>query len=285
MYNVKLLKAKGVVPELDAVLRAVFMKDPSLRYLTVKTDRDDLAYALSIYLGVDLIGSIEYGPWKQGRGEPKVQYQITSPYIKKERYPTDTVLTKNANTAIKTLLNKELFKPKAVDKRIQEEQELAERRIGRFVSYANYDINRPSTSDNYALTKILMQIHDGETPDLSGIYNMNKLMDDKNREAVANYEIAKQVEDTVKAKQISIVKHEIDESITMTSMRDGTVVYQGKSTYELPEWAQSKLAMLKAIKDDQVIRNVGFKIAEKDDDVGTSTYYVLVDGEIPDMIE
>lgn len=281
MYKITLNNAVGVVPELDEVLRQVFMKRPSLRYLA-RGIKENVAYSLDVYDGIDHVGSVMYGSYRPYRGEPKLVYQLQSPKINKDRAPNDTILTSNSKVAVKTLLNEEVYARPDDEKKVSQVLTNAEYRMDSIISSLSYHVSHLGNSLN--LSKLLVKIVDGETIDIDARFPEIRKFVDKNRKTLAEVELAESVQKTMEAKNYHVVKYEIDESLSMFSAKDRAIVYNGNSTYDLPDWAQSKLAMLKVVDPKQVMRHVGFKFHE-DNDEDKALYYVLLDGEIPDLIE
>lgn len=281
MYKITLNNAIGVVPELDEVLRQVFMKRPSLRYLA-RGIKEDLAYSLDVYDGIDHVGSVMYGSYRPYRGETKLVYQLQSPKINKDRAPNDTILTSNSKVAVKTLLNEEVYARPDDEKKVSQVLTHAEYRMESIISSLSYNVSH--LGNNLNLNKLLVKIVDGETIDIDARFPEISKFVDKNRKTLAEIELAEGVQKTMEAKNYHVVKYEIDESLSMFSAKDRAIVYNGNSTYDLPDWAQSKLAMLKVVDPKQVMRHVGFKFHE-DNDEDKALYYVLLDGEIPDLIE
>jgi hypothetical protein len=286
MYTIKLNGASGVIPELDVILRQVFMKRPSLRYLVTKVNKDNLAYVLEVYEGIDHTGRVTYGDYRPMRGETKKVYMLESPKIEKKRHPVDALITTNATTAVKTLLDEEIYAPPGEERKVRDVLMQAEYRMESLVSQASYAFHSPPSAVD--VTRFLSKTLAGETIDVDAHFPKIKQFLEKNRKPLEDFdiitEVAKHIEGDNAPKDYSVIKYEIDESISMFSAKSKSIVYNGKSTYELPDWAQSKLTMLKVVEPKQVIRNVGFKF-NQDNDEDKALYYVILDGEIPDLIE
>ena len=286
-YTANTNGAGHVHPMLHEVFQKVFMKRPSLRYVATPdaVNSANEVYAFQIYDGVEFVGEIAWERYRPGRttlDEEKIRYKISSPFICKERSPRNTLITTNTRSAVNTLLD-----DKAIRKR--EPSELIAKKIGE-AKYMTDELVRKSRwgiSARHSETDILkfiLKVADGELPNLDDFPKIKASVTDDNRTAMANFEIATGIMEAVGKEQFYLVEYEIDESITAYSAITKEKIYQGNSTYELPSWVQSKLAMLKMIDKGQAIRNVGAKL-DSERIVGPEVVYIVLDGEIPDLIE
>lgn len=283
MYTVNLNGANGVAPELDEVFRKVFLKRPSLRYLArTRQDRDNNAFVFDVYDGIDWVAEVAWKTHTPGRGESKKMFHVHTPNINKDRYPRDTLLTTKASSAIKTLLDEEIVKPRPVDEKIKRKLDSATYELDSFISRTQYRLDMKSS--RFETLSFLFACRDGENPKLEDYPDILKNFTEDNEKAVGDYKVLIDMSKHLKRGDFHCIEYEVDESITAYSAKTNSIVYQGKSTYELPQWAQGKLAMLKMVENNQAVRNVGFRY-EDSDAAGDKVVYVLIDGEIPDMVE
>ena len=276
-----------VHPVLHEVFQKVFMKRPSLRYVGIpnKVSGANEVYAFQIYDGVEYVGDIAwkvYRPTRTTLSEEKFAYQISSPFICKERSPRNTIITTNARSAVSTLLDEKVIRKREPSELVNKKINEAKMMVDEMLRKSRWPISaRYSETD---ILKFILKVADGEMPNLDDFPKIKASVTDSNREAMANFEIATGIMEAVDKEQFYLVEYEIDESITAYSAITKEKIYQGSSTYELPSWVQSKLAMLKMIDKGQAIRNVGAKL-DSERIVGPDVVYIVLDGEIPDLIE
>ena len=286
-YTANTNGAGHVHPMLHEVFQKVFMKRPSLRYVATPeaVSSANEVYAFQIYDGVEFVGEIawrRYRPSRTTLSEEKFMYQISSPFICKERSPRDTIMTTNTRSAVNTLLDEKVIRKREpselVEKKLNEVRMMADE----LVRKSRWGMSaRHSETD---ILKFILKVADGEMPNLDDFPKIKASVTDDNRTAMANFEIATGIMEAVDKEQFYLVEYEIDESLTAYSAITKEKIYQGNSTYELPPLVQSKLAMLKMIDKGQAIRNVGAKL-DSERVVGPDVVYIVLDGEIPDLIE
>lgn len=283
MYTVNLNSAQGVAPELDEVFRKVFLKRPSLHYLArPRQDRNNNAFVFDVYDGIDWVGEVTWKNYTPGRGEQKKMFHIHSPNINKDRYPRDVLLTTKASAAIKTLLNEEIIKPRPVDEKVKQKLQSAVNELDSLMSRVRYRMEwRGNTPE---LLSFLFACRDGENPSIENYPFVIRNLTPENEKAVGDYAVLEELEGQIARGNFHCVEYEVDESLTAYSSATNSIIYQGRSTYELPQWAQGKLTMLKMVENGQAIRGVGFRY-EDGSAAGDKVVYVLIDGEIPDMVE
>ena len=99
-------------------------------------------------------------------------------------------------------------------------------------------------------------------------------------QAIDEYEIVKGLRDLAKDKKGYALREDVNGGMTIINLLDESIFYRGNSTYDLPVWMQSKVTILKLLEKNQAARNIGCKT-----ECDGYTYYFIVDGEIPDLIE
>ena len=283
MYTVNLNGAQGVAPELDEVFRKTFLKRPSLRYVARdRQDNNDNAFVFDVYDGIDWVGDVMWKEHRPSRGEAKMVFHVHSPNISKDRYPRDTLLTTNASSAIKTLLDTDIIKPRSVDEKVKQKLQSAVSELDSLMSRIRYRMEWKSNPPE--LLSFLFACRDGENPKIENYPSVIKNLTAENEKAVGDHAVLEELEEQIARGGFHCVEYEVDESLTAYSSATNSIIYQGRSTYELPQWAQGKLAMLKMVENGQAIRGVGFRY-EEGSAAGDRVVYVLIDGEIPDMVE
>ena len=286
-YTANTNGAGHVHPMLHEVFQKVFMKRPSLRYVATPNavSGANEVYAFQIYDGVEYVGEIAWKRYRPGRttlSEEKFTYQISSPFICKERSPRNTIVTTNTRSAVNTLLDEKVIRKREPSELVEKKLNEAKMMVDELVRKSRWGMSvRHSETD---ILKFILKVADGEMPNLDDFPKLKASVTDDNRKCMDNFEIATGIMEAVGKEQFYLVEYEIDESITAYSAITKEKIYQGNSTYELPPLVQSKLAMLKMIDKGQAIRNVGAKL-DSERIVGPDVVYIVLDGEIPDLIE
>lgn len=288
MYQLKTTNSTLTVrPEMHEVMQEVFLKRPSLRYVEMDTiDIEGTKYIdkVSVYDGVDYVGTFSYEKYRPYRGESKVMFLLYSPYIRKDRAPSDTILTINKKSAVRTLLNEELFKKRGEDKTIESLLSKAEYEIDYFIRHKHYDFKQ--IPHEATMLSFVRKCITENSVNLDGWDEIKQSLDNsKNQEAMVELEVLKSVRKYIENKDFHVLTIRIDDSMVVYHAKTGAEIYKGNSTYELPEWMQSKYAILKNVENQKVVRNMGFKVEYQPSNQPASTLYVIVDGEIPDLIE
>lgn len=288
MYQLKTTNSTLTVrPEMHEVMQEVFLKRPSLRYVEMDTiDIEGTRYIdkVSVYEGLDYVGTFSYEKYRPYRGESKVTFLLYSPHIRKDRAPHDTILTINKKSAVRTLLNEEIFKKRAEDKLVEPLIRKAEGEMDYFIRHKHYDFKQ--IPHEAVMLSFVQKCINENSVNLDGWDEIKQSLDNpKNQEAMADLEILKSVNKYIENKDFHVLTFRIDDSMVVYHAKTGAEIYKGNSTYGLPEWMQSKFAILKNVENQKVVRNMGFKVEYQSNNQPDSTLYVIVDGEIPDLIE
>ena len=266
--TVKLTKSEKVHPQLSSILVSLFVKNPSLMFKEVDYGYIDgvrVGNEFNVYFHADEVGKIFYRDGK---------LHVRSPLISNERRPYNDFRTKSEKAALRKAL--EVFEPKGA---------------GDIAHKVSYQTREALDNLLYAVNRNLPHIDSNE---LIAFFREYKFSDtklpipaaidakltDRAIQAIDEYEIVKGLRDLVKLKKGYALREDVNGGMTIVNLLDESIFYRGNSTYDLPVWMQSKVTILKLLEKNQAARNIGCK-TERDD----YTYYFIVDGEIPDLIE
>jgi len=267
--TIKLHEAVDTHSELCGPLLTLFMKRPELTFVEAHTTYNDnsqkVANIFDVYHNLDVVGRIGYRQSK---------LFVESKLIVRERRPRNEFRTVNPKALIRKAL--EVFIPEGAgdvaDKIISDAKNMVES-----VRYGVYR-KLPDISSREALAFFC----DYKTSDTR--VPIPTELDAKLTEAtiknMQDFKILVEMQELLNRRQGYVLREEINNNITVVSLQDKTIMYRGSSTYDLPEWMQSKVIILKLLENNQGARNIGCKGEENN-----NMFYFIVDGEIPNLIE
>lgn len=272
--TIKLIEATETHADLSGILMKLFLKNPALtfveeayRYISRPNQEDSIKTAVEfiVYHGVDKVGTIKV---KDGK------IFVGSPRIKKAKSPRNEFYTSDKNAAIRKAT--EVFIPKDNADIVNEVFEKG-KRIVEDVRYASYRLLPDLPTREVFLFFMNYMESDQRIPVPTFIQSK---FTEKVKKAAADHEILCEMRDKFEKQSGYVLREEIDKSMTVVSVKDKSLFYRGSSTYDLPEWMQSKVTILKLLEHNQAARNIGCKGVVSD-----VTHYYIVDGDIPNLIE
>lgn len=266
--TVKLIKADRVHKELEGFIVSLFVKNPALLFKEVDfsyINSEKVADEFTVYFNTDEVGKIFFRDGK---------IWVRSPLINNERKPYNDFRTKNAKAAIRKA--REVFVPEAVGD------------VG-----GNICMRTRDAMDNlkYCAYRKLPDLSSSDVVSFFRHYKFSDIklpipsaidarLTDATIQAIDEHEIVSELHKLSYAKNGYALREDVDGSMTIVKMDDESILYRGKSTYDLPEWMQSKVTILKLLENNQAARNIGCKM-----DRDGYIYYFIVDGQIPGLIE
>jgi hypothetical protein len=267
--TIKLHDAVDTHSELCGPLLTLFMKKPELTFVEANTTYNNksekVANIFNVYHNLDEVGRIGYRSGK---------LFVESKRIRRERRPINEFRTMNPKALIRKSL--EVFIPLEVDNVV--EKIMSDTRSA--VEAVRYGVYRklPDISARDALVFFCdYKTSDTRVPIPADI---DVKLTDTAIKNMQDYKVVIEMQNLVNSNQGYALREEINNNITVVSLKDKSIMYRGSSTYDLPEWMQSKVTILKLLEKNQAARNIGCKGVEYD-----SVFYYIVDGEIPDLIE
>jgi hypothetical protein len=218
-----------------------------------------------VYFNADEVGKIFYRDNK---------LHVRSPLINNERRPYNDFRTKSEKAALRKAL--EVFEPKGAGdvahKVILQTKES--------LDSLKYAVNRKLPHiDSSELVAFFREykFSDTKVPIPASI---DAKLTDSVIQAIDEYHIVTELHNLVRDKKGYALREDVNGGMTIINLLDESIFYRGNSTYDLPVWMQSKVTILKLLEKNQAARNIGCKT-----ECDGYTYYFIVDGEIPDLIE
>lgn len=244
------------------------------------------AYEFGVYHGIDLVGKINFRYRRTKNGETVWATSVQSPYIRKDRAPHHEFISTNPSTALRKAIEVYSLGPNETSVRGSILFK-AKSSLDSLVGNAMYKARRPfshnlSDADTIEVLQYFIDKIETPTADIAIPKFATAINTDDNKQALNNYTILKGLEDAMKKNKGYAVRIERDESIRafpFDSIDSGKQVIHAKTTYELPEWMQSKLAMLKMLDGVQAVSQVGVRLTKKDEKEEPLLFFI-VDGEM-----
>ena len=272
-------------PKVIDFLTRLYLKVPALSFEVTRTRSDQEATKFIVWHGIDDIGRLDFAYPRQKNGSHTFAVAVGSPRIRKDRAPHHEFISTNYDTALRKAVEVYSLGPdtdRVADVEISEVMN----NIHNIHSNAIYKVRSAlahgaTDQDFFEIVQYFV--------DMQVLPNANhplpafaaKLNTDDVKEKLNNYHVIDLVTKEMNAKRGYAVVVERDESIRAFSLATRKLAYHVKSTYELPEWMQSKFAMLRMLEGTQAISQVGMRIAkERRSKHNSEIKYFVVDGEM-----
>lgn len=259
-----------VHPLLAEVIRGVYVKAPTLKFLAKVVDSNNRVAQFDVLDDVAVVGNLHIVYGRTGHS-----VAIRSDNIKKQRGIKDTKRTTNVKVAIKTCL--EAFKSKSQDR-------MAKAVLSGF-DYAMSALNLSTRDAVLASIRhgargtqigcFLGEFQGGPLPDnIRDMVATEKLV-----EKVAAFRAAQTIAAAESSKHGVVLSPAPEGAFVMVDLGKPDAVVVIKDTYALPTNYQEKLAILKIMGKNEPVPNIGFKY----DDSDTAQFglsYFLVGGDV-----
>jgi hypothetical protein len=267
-------------------LTKLYLKVPALSFEAVEHHYPAAGHAeaheFEVFHGIDSVGRVNFRYRRNKDGATVWATSVRSPHIRKDRAPRNEFVSTNNATALRKAIevfelgpNEQLVRNYVIHD--------ADQKLHSIFNNAAYKARRPFSgmvdSDaiemaQYFIDKI--ELPDANIPLPKFAASINT---DANKEVLNNYHVLKGLADSIVKKTGYAVRIERDESVRAFPLDTSKETIHAKSTYELPEWMQSKFAMLKMLDGIQGVAQVGIRLTRKDDrDV--APLFFIVDGEM-----
>ena len=268
----------ALLPKLEMFLNDLTIRKPNVKFVVAGTRIDNNVRNVKnvdVYDGYEHVGAIciemDYNKTESGD-----LYEVSSPKIFKSRGNKDTRATKHYKKALK--LATELFEKSPADV-------LAKQIHGRveesMISMARSAENQFEHSFYNPLAQIGMYLHrvkqDGPQPfptELEPKFGKDWM------EKGDDYRIAKSLLDKFeKHKDGVAIRIEMDGTINVVDIATVSMLYEAKSTYELPDNYQEKITIAKILEHRQPVEHIGVRFDDASSDNPERAYFYLVGGE------
>ena len=268
----------ALLPKLEMFLNDLTIRKPNVKFVVAGTRIDNNVRNVKnvdVYDGYEHVGAIciemDYNKTESGD-----LYEVSSPKIFKSRGNKDTRATKHYKKALK--LATELFEKSPADV-------LAKQIHGRveesMISMARSAENQFEHSFYNPLAQIGMYLHrvkqDGPQPfptELEPKFGKDWM------EKGDDYRIAKSLLDKFeKHKDGVAIRIEMDGTINVVDIATTSMLYEVKSTYELPDNYQEKITIAKILEHRQPVEHIGVRFDDASSDNPERAYFYLVGGD------
>lgn len=272
----KQVKYTEIDKDLTQILETVSAKRPLLEYEAESSINDAILISVSVWQHGQKLGVINarYKRYMPSKQQNEIWCAVSSPLIEKQRGRTNTKFCKSSATAAKIVIDVFAKQPLAVLG-----TSLGEKMYGLVEATSNrcasmfLDSFRNNT---LAAATYFTELHLGNSPPMPP--QIQKIMTEHLLKQYDNYRISENVRYYLGKKNGHAIKYMQDGSLLVVDMSDYSKTHKYESTYNLPQFMQEKLTMLKVLERNQFAENIGIKFADVEDSIESDCYFV-VNGE------
>ena len=268
-----------LLPKLEIFLNDLTIRKPNVKFVVSGTRSDNglrKVRSVEVYDGYEKVGAIaveqDYG--RRNAGEDI--YEVSSPKIVKSRGSADTRATKHYKKALK--LANDLFEKSPADVLAKQIHGRVEEMINSMMRSAE---NQFEHTFYNPLAEIGMYIYkvkqDGPQPFPTEIESkFSKEWMDR----ADNYRIAKSIAHKFNDLKDGVaIRIEIDGTINVVDIATTSMLYEVKSTYDLPPNYQEKITIAKILEHRQPVEHIGVRFDDSVRDNPDIAYFYLVGGD------
>lgn len=268
-----------LLPKLEMFLNDLAIRKPNVKFVVAGTRNDNgerKVRSVEVYDGYEKVGAIcieqDYG--RRNAGEDI--YEVSSPKIVKSRGSQDTRATKHYKKALK--LATDLFEKSPADVLAKQIHGKVEDMVNSMTRSAE---NQFEHSFYNPLAEIGMYIYkvkkDG--PQSFPIEIEPKFSKDW-MDRADNYRIAKSLAHKFNDLKDGVaIRIEIDGTINVVDIATTSMLYEVKSTYDLPDNYQEKITIAKILEHRQPVEHIGVRFDDASSDHPDRAYFYLVGGD------
>jgi len=254
-------KPRLIVPQLEQLLQDVAHKIPAIAYeallarVRVGAEPDTRINAVSVFNGYEHVGSIKADNKVYRDGTSAMVFSIQSKNITKARGDRDTKQTKHIKVAISTAIAAFFRQPQsAVADQLRYETKT---QMERMVSAAESHVRGVFSSEYLAVAQYLYDVNSlGPAPLPHKLANK---LGSHWPSLCDNLRIAHSVDAQFRANNGVVARIERDGTINVADLSTTQIIFETKSTYDLPTYYQEKLTMLKILDAKQPVEHVGVR--------------------------
>jgi len=266
------------LPKLEMFLNDLAIRKPNVKFVVSGTrvfNNIRNVRSVDVYDGYEKVGAICIDI-NYDKAESGDLYEVTSPKIVKSRGNADTRSTKHYKKALK--LANDLFEKSPADV-------LAKQIHERVESYMNSMCQSAESQFEHSfynpLAQIGMYLHkvkqDGPQPfptDIESRFGKDWM------EKGDDYRIAKSLLNKFeKHKDGVAIRIEMDGTINVVDIATVSMLYEAKSTYDLPNNYQEKITIAKILEHRQPVEHIGVRFDDASSDHPERAYFYLVGGD------
>jgi len=266
-----------LLPKLEMFLNDLAIRKPNVKFVVAGTRSHNAVRhvkSVDVYDGYEKVGAICI-EMDYNRTESGDLYEVSSPKIVKSRGNADTRSTKHYKKALK--LANDLFEKspadvlaKQIHMRVEESMNSMTRSAEQQFEHSFYN---PLAQIGMYLHKVK---HEGPQPfptELEPKFGKDWM------EMGDNYRIAKSLLDKFeKHKDGVAIRIEMDGTINVVDIATVSMLYEAKSTYDLPNNYQEKITIAKILEHRQPVEHIGVRFDDASQDHPERAYFYLVGG-------
>jgi len=267
-----------LLPKLEMFLNDLAIRKPNVKFVVSGTrvfNNIRNVRSVDVYDGYEKVGAIcidiNYDKTESGD-----LYEVTSPKIVKSRGNADTRSTKHYKKALK--LANDLFEKSPADVLAKQIHERVESYVHSMTQSAE---NQFEHSFYSPLAQIGMYLHkvkqEGPQPfptELEPKFGKDWMAKGD------DYRIANSLLDKfTKHKDGVAIRIEMDGTINVVDIATVSMLYEAKSTYDLPNNYQEKIIIAKILEHRQPVEHIGVRFDDASSDHPERAYFYLVGGE------
>jgi hypothetical protein len=267
-----------LLPKLEMFLNDLAIRKPNVKFVVSGTRSEKgerRVRSVDVYDGYEKVGAICI-EMDYNRTESGDLYEVSSPKIVKSRGNADTRSTKHYKKALK--LANDLFDKSPADVLAKQIHTRVEESM---ISMARSAENQFEHSFYNPLAQIGMYLHrvkqDGPQPfptEIEPKFGKDWM------EKGDDYRIAKSLLDKFeKHKDGVAIRIEMDGTINVVDIATVSMLYEAKSTYDLPSNYQEKITIAKILEHRQPVEHIGVRFDDASSDHPERAYFYLVGGE------
>jgi hypothetical protein len=231
--------------------------------------------SVDVYDGYEKVGAICVDQ-DYNKAESGDIYEVSSPKIVKSRGNADTRSTKHYKKALK--LANDLFEKSPADVLAKQIHLRVEESMASMVRSAEQQFEHSFYNPLADIGMYLHKVkHDGPQPFPTELEpKFGKEWMDKGD----NYRIAKSLEHKFdKLKDGVAIRIEMDGTINVVDIATVSMLYEAKSTYDLPDNYQEKITIAKILEHRQPVEHIGVRFDDASQDHPERAYFYLVGGD------
>ena len=267
-----------LLPKLEMFLNDLAIRKPNVKFVVGGTRSEKgerKVRSVDVYDGYEKVGAICI-EMNYNKNESGDLYEVTSPKIVKSRGSADTRSTKHYKKALK--LANDLFDKSPADVLAKQIHMRVEESMASMMRSAE---NQFEHSFYNPLAQIGMYLHkvkqDGPQPfptELEPKFGKDWM------EKGDDYRIAKSLLDKFeKHKDGVAIRIEMDGTINVVDIATVSMLYEAKSTYDLPPNYQEKITIAKILEHRQPVEHIGIRFDDGSADHPERAYFYLVGGD------
>jgi hypothetical protein len=265
-------------PKLEMFLNDLTIRKPNVKFVVAGTRvHNNVRHVRSVdvYDGYEKVGAIcietDYKSTESGD-----LYEVSSPKIVKSRGSADTRSTKHYKKALK--LANDLFEKSPADVLAKQIHGRVEESMFSMVRSAEQQFEHSFYNPLADIGMYLHKVkHDGPQPFPTELEpKFGKEWMDKGDD----YRIAKSLMNKFeKHKDGVAIRIEMDGTINVVDIATVSMLYEAKSTYDLPNNYQEKITIAKILEHRQPVEHIGVRFDDASSDHPERAYFYLVGGE------